>query len=64
MTSQPPVLDAMDISAETTTNTTIDTQPLPEDTETPNESIDSILNDPNAPKAEKNKKERKKKNKK
>ena len=62
MTSQPPVLDAMDISAETTTNITIDTQLLPEDTETPNESIDSILNDPNAPKAEKNKKERKNEN--
>ena len=62
MTSQPPVLDAMDISTETTTNITIDTPPLPEDAETPKESIDSILNNPNATTAEKNKKERKNEN--
>ena len=58
MTSQPPVLDAMDISAETTTNITIDTPLLAKDAETPKESIDSILNNPNATTAEKNKKER------
>ena len=59
MTSQPPVLDAMDISADITTNITIDTPFLAEDVETSNEPIDSILNNPNTTMVEKNKKERK-----
>ena len=59
MTSQPPVLDAMDISVEITNNTTIDTPLLAEDTKIPNELTDSILNNPNPTTAEKNKKERK-----
>ena len=59
MTSQPPVLDAMNISADITNNITIDTPLLAEDAEIPNEPTDSILNDHNPTTAEKNKKERK-----
>ena len=62
MTSQPPVLDTMEISADITNNITIDTPLLVEDAETPNEPIDSILNNPNATTAEKIKKERKNEN--
>ena len=58
MTSQPPVLDAMEISTDITNNITIDTPLLAEDAETPKEPIDSILNNPNSTTAEKNKKER------
>ena len=59
MTSQPPVLDAIEISADITNNITIDTPLLAEDTEIPNKSIDSILNNPTSTTAEKYKKERK-----
>ena len=62
MTSQPPVLDAMEISTGITNNITIDTPLLAEDTETPNEPIGSIFNNPNATTAEKIKKERKNEN--
>ena len=58
MTSQPPVLDAMDISTDITNIITIDTPLFAEGTETPNEPIDSTLSNPNPTTAEKNKKER------
>ena len=59
MTSQPPVLDAMDISTDITNNITIDTPIFAEDAETPNKPTDSILNNLNPTTAEKNNKERK-----
>ena len=59
MTSQPPVLDVIEISADITNNITIDTPLLAEDAEIPNKSIDSILNNSNSTTAEKYKKERK-----
>ena len=59
MTSQPPVLDAMEISADITNNITIETPLLAEDAEIPNKSIDSILNNSNLTTVEKYKKERK-----
>ena len=58
MTSQPPVLDAMNISTEITNITTIDTPLFAEGAETPNEPTDITLNNPNPTTAEKNKKER------
>ena len=56
MTSQPPVLDAMEISTDITNNITTDTPLLAEDAETPNEPIDSTLTKPNPTTAEKNEK--------
>ena len=58
MTSQPPVLDVIDISADIMNNITIDNPLLAEDAETPNKPTDSILDNPNLTTAEKNKKER------
>ena len=60
MTSQPPVLDAMDISNEITTETTNNTPLFAEDAEISNELTDSTPNKSNSTTAAKNKNKRRK----
>ena len=60
MTSQPPVLDAIDISNEITTDTANNTPLFAEDEEISNEPTDSTPNKSNSTTAAKNKNERRK----